>query len=347
MKREVQIALLAIITAILAFWGYKFISGQNLLSGDKMYYTIIDNAKEINTATPVLINGYQVGTVSSIQPVPEDIRKIKLEFQVKKEIKLPRTAIVEVRPESPLGGKELELVFDRFCSGADCAETGSELKSKMTGLLNSIISPDELQPHIESVTSSIDKTIGKLGAEGSDTPLDNTIRDLSTTMDNLALSTSRFSTLMTRSSKDMEKTMANMAILTEALVNSNAKLSNILNNIGTLSNDLSKVSLSETVGKTNATIDQATSSLSSVETTMAEATATMKELNKVVSKLSSEEGSLGLLMNDKELYENLSTSTRNMNLLLQDIRLNPRRYFKVFGRKVPDYELPKDDPAGR
>ncbi len=345
MKREIQIAILAIVTAILALWGYNFISGKNLLSGDKTYYTTISNAKEINTATPVLINGVQVGTVSSIQPQPDDIRKIDIGFQVRKDIKLPNYTVVEVRPEGPLGGKELELVFDKFCDGSNCAESGSFLSSETIGLLGALLSPEDIQPHIESLTATVDKTIGKLGAEGSDTPLDNTIRDLSTTMDNLALSTSRFSNLMSRSAGDIEKTMANMAILTEALVNNNAQLTSILNNMGTLSSDLSKVSLSETVNKTNTTIDQATNSLQSVEKTMVQATATMTELNKVVAKLGSEDGSLGLLMNDKELYDNLSTSTRNMNLLLQDIRLNPKRYFKVFGKRVPDYTLPEDDPA--
>ena len=345
MIREIQIALLAIITAIIAFWGYNFISGKNLLSGDCEYHTIISNAREINTATPVLVNGIQVGTVTGIEHLPEDVGKIKLSFLVKNKIKLPTYTVVEVRPEGPLGGKELELVFDKMCDGTNCAEPGSILESEMVGLIGAILPAEELEPHIESITTSIDRTFGKLGAEGSDTPIDNTIRNLSVTMDNMAASTSRFSQLLARSSSDMEKTMANMALLTESLVNNTEKLNSILNNVGTLTNDLAKVSLSETVGKSNKTIDQATTSLASVEKTMEQATKTMTELNQVMSNLSSKDGSLGLLMNDKELYENLSTSTRNMNLLLQDIRLNPKRYFKIFGRKVPKYELPEDDPA--
>lgn len=345
MKREIQIAILAIVTCVLAIWGFKFISGNNLFSSDKTYYTIIENGKGINSATPVLISGNVWGSVISIKPVPENIKKTKLGFQVKKEIKLPNNTVVEIKQDGPMGGKELVLVFDKYCDGNNCINEGATLPSKQIGLLGSMITPEEMQPHVESITSSIDKTIGKLGAEGSDTPLDNTIRDLSTTMDNLAISTSRFANLMNKSSSDMEKTMANMAILTEALVSSNAKLSNILNNMDALTSDLSKVKMSETVGKTNKTIDQATISLKSVETTMSEATQTMKDLNKAVAKLSSEDGSLGMLMNDKELYDNLKSSTKNMDLLLQDVRLNPRRYLKVFGKKVPKYEVPKEDPG--
>lgn len=164
-------------------------------------------------------------------------------------------------------------------------------------------------------------------------------------MDNLANSTSRFSSLMDRSSKDLEVTLSNMATLTEALVSSNAKLSSILNNVNTLTNDLSKISLSETVNKSNSTIDQAGASLKSLETTMNEATLMVKDLNKVLATMDSEDGTLGLLLNDKQLYTDLQATMTNMNLLLQDIRLNPRRYLKVFGKKVPDYEYPSEDPA--
>ena len=345
MRREIIIALFAIMTAIISIWGFKYISGQNLLSGDKTFHTIIDNAKQINTATPVLVNGYQVGTVNSIEPVPDNIKQIRLGFQVKKEILLPQNTLVEIRSESPMGGRELVLIFDKYCNGSNCAEAGSTFDSNVVGMLGSIISQDELQPHINALTSSIDKTIGNLGKEGSDAELDKTIRNLSITMDNLALSTSRFSNLMNNSSKNLEITLANMAILTESLVSSNDKLSSILNDLGTLTSDLAKVSMSETVGKANKTIDQATTSLASVEGTMTEAQVTVKELSKLIAAMGDEEGSLGLMMKDKDLYNNLEATTKNMDLLLQDIRLNPRRYFKIFGKKVPDYEVPKEDPA--
>jgi len=345
MRKEVQIALLAVLVSIVAIWGFKFLSGQNLFGGAKTYYTIVHNAKQINTATKILINGYQVGTVISIAPEPDDIRNIKIGFQVEKHIKLPNYTTVELRNEGPMGGKEIELIFDKFCDGTNCAENGVILQSETIGLFGSIITPEELDPHIESITSSIDHTLGKLGAPESNAPLDKTIRNLSATMDNLANSTSRFSNLMDKSSRDLEVTLNNMAILTEALVGSNAKLSAILNDVGTLTNDLSKISLSETVNKSNSTIDQAGASLKALETTMTEATVMVKDLNKILVAMDSDDGTLGLLLNDKKLYTDLEATMTNMNLLLQDIRLNPRRYLKVFGKKVPDYEFPSADPA--
>lgn len=345
MSKEIKIGILTIVTIALAIWGFKFISGQKLLSGDKTFYTTVTNAKEINTATKVLVNGYQVGGVTSINPDPDNVKIIRVGFQVSKNILLPDYTVVEIRAESPLGGKEFSLNFDKFCSGGNCAENGYEFKSEEMGLLGSIISEDELNPHINSITTSIDKTLGKLGDPNSSAPLDKTIRDVSATMENMASSTEKFANLMTRSSKNIEITMANMAVLTDALVNSNEKLASVLNDVSKITTDLSKASLSETVSKSNATIDQANSSLKSLESTMNEANVMVKELNKLVSSMGNEEGTLGMLLNDKKLYTELQSSTRNMNLLLRDIRLNPRRYLKVFGKKVPDYKY-EEDPAG-
>ncbi len=345
MKREILIALLFIVTTILAIWGFKFISGKNLFSGDNNYAIIVNNAKDINSATPVLINGYQVGTVTNISPLPEDIRQIRIDFQVNKDIKLPQYTSVEVRAQNPLGGKELELVFDKYCNGSNCAESGAIFKQEAIGLVGSLITQEELNPHIESITAGIQSTLGSLGKEDSDAALDKTIRNMSVTMENLASSTTRLNSLMVNSSKNMETTLANMAILTGSLVNSNAQLGAILNNLTTVTEDFAKVSLSETMVKTDATIVQAGASLKTLETTMGEATLMIQDLNKTMTMATTGEGSMAKLINDKELYNNLESTTQNLNLLLQDVRLNPRRYFKVFGKKVPAYEFPEVDPA--
>jgi len=345
MRKEVKIGLLAIITAIISIWGFKFISGKKLLSGDKTFYTIVDDAKELNTATKVLINGFQVGSVTMIEPEASNVKNIKVGFQVNKSVAIPDYTIVQIKVESPLGGKELNLVFDKYCDGSNCAKEGSFLESRTLGLFSSIISQDEMQPQISQLTEKLDSTWRNIGDPNSQAPIDRTVSDLSITMKNMAETTEKFAVLMDRSSKNIETTMANMAVLTDALVSSNVKLSAILNDVGTITADLSKISLSSTVDKSNSTLDQASQSLKALENTMTEATTLVKDLNGAVANIESNDGTLGLLLNDKDLYNNLEASTQNMTLLLQDIRLNPRRYFKLFGRKSSDYEFPEDDPA--
>jgi phospholipid/cholesterol/gamma-HCH transport system substrate-binding protein len=345
MKKEIKIAILAIVTLALAIWGYKFLSGQNLLSGDKTFYGLYDNVQDVNTATKVQINGVVVGSVISIDPQPDNVRKIKLGFTVNKNIRLPKNTIAELRASGPLGGKMIELVFDKMCSGDNCAEDGSLINSKTVGLLGSMLGQNDLNPHIDRVTDRIDSTYNRLGDPDSQAPLDVGIYQMSESMKNLSSITNKINQLMIRSSKDMEVTMSNMAIITESLVQSQSKLNAILNNVSTVTQELSAVKIGETVDKTNMTMDQATASLAGVEQTMSEATMTMKELKSIVEKMENGNGTLGKMLNDESLYNNLNETTREMDLLLQDIRLNPRRYFRVFGKKSSEYELPEDDPA--
>jgi len=347
MKKEVRIALLTLVTAVLAVLGFKFISGQNLVGGAKTFYTYIADAKGINSATKVLINGYQVGSVISVAPNPSNIEEMVLGFQVDKAFKIPKDTRVELRSESPIGGREISLEFDSYCEGNDCPQSGDFLKSINIGLLGSIITQDELNPHIDAITTSIDNTLGNLGDPASEAMIDKSVRDLSSTLSNLEKSTQRFALLMDKSSSNMEVTLANMAVLTNALVESNEKLSTILNNISTVSTDLAKVKLSETISKSNGMIDQASTSLQSLDKTMGDASTSLAEMQILLKKMNESEGSLGLLLNDKKLYNDLAGTNNNLNLLLQDLRLNPRRYFKVFGKKVPSYEVPEEDPASK
>lgn len=345
MKKEIRIALLAIVTLAVSIWGFKFISGKNMFSGDKTYYAIFTNVQDVNTATPIQINGFEVGTVISILPEPHDVNQIKIGFTVSDKVRIPDYTIAQLMSISPLGGKRIELIFDKMCDGSNCAENKSVLKSNAIGLLGSIVTKDEMDQNIETITGTIDKTLGMLGDSTSTDAVDVSIRNLSTTLSNFASISERLELLMSRSSRNMEKTVSNISTLTESLIVSNQKVDIMLDNLATVTNDLSKVKLSETISKTEGTITQAESSLKSVETTMGQATETLTQLKDMLASMNSKESTMGMLLNDKVLYTNIESTSRNLDLLLQDIRLNPRRYFKVFGKKVPDYEYPDSDPA--
>lgn len=345
MKKEIQIAILAIVTLAASIWGFSFISGKNMFSGDQYYYAIYDDVQDVNTATPVQINGYEVGTVISILPEPNDISQIRVGFTVKNEIKVPKGAIAQLMASGALGGKRIELIFEKMCDGSNCAPDKSTLEGRNVGLIGSLIGEQEMTDQLNTISTTIDKTIGDLGNPESDDAVDVSVRNLSTTLENFASISANLERLMSRSSKDMEKTLSNMSTLTEALVISNEKMNTMLDNVSTLTADLSQVKLSETINKADGTIVQAGESLKTLESTMENATLTLDELTELLKGMNSSEGSLGMLMKDKDFYENLNSTTKNMNLLLQDIRLNPRRYFKVFGKKVPAYEYPEGDPA--
>ena len=347
MKKEILIAIFAAVTLAVTVWGYKFISGKNLFSGNYTYYAYYDNVQDVNTATAVQINGYEVGTVLSIAPDPENIQRIRLEFSVKKDIKLPDYTVAELMPESPLGGKVIELRFDKMCTGSNCAPNKSTLQGKTVGILGSMIKADELESTMDVLSTTIDSTLGSLGDPNSNAAVDVSVRNLATTLENFAEISEKFNKLMGSSSRNMEITMANVAKLTSSLVESNEKINTMLDDLSGVTADLKDVKFSETVELTNKTLDQTEKSLQTAETTMAEANASLKEMTALLNKISEGEGSIGKMMKDEQLYDNIESTTRNLDLLIQDLRLNPRRYFRLFGKKSRDYEYPEDDPANQ
>lgn len=345
MKKEVLIAIFAAITLAVALWGYKFISGKNLFSGNYTFSAYYDNVQDVNTATPVQINGYEVGTVISISPDPNDVRRIQLVFTVKNSIKLPDYTVAELVPLSPLGGKYIELVFDRMCDGSNCAQDGAVLEGRNVGILSSLISEEELAGTADIITMVIDSTMDSFGAEDSDAAVDVGIRNLAVSLENFAEISDRFNTLMQNSAGNIETTFANISQLTNLLVDADAKIEKMLDDLSIVTDDLKDVKLSETIGVANSTLSQAESSMKSMDSTLTEATASLSELKILLEKINKGEGSLGKIMEEESLYTNLESSTRNLDLLIQDLRLNPRRYFSLFGKRSKPYEYPEEDPA--
>ena len=121
----------------------------------------------------------------------------------------------------------------------------------------------------------------------------------------------------------------------------------MLNNLDKITGDLAKSDLTTTISKTNETLDASKIAITELKTTLNTANTAMKDLSEVLNKVEKGEGSMAKLMNDKKLYDNIEASTKNLNLLLQDLRLNPKRYahFSLFGKKQKEFTLPEDDPA--
>lgn len=349
MKKEIQIGILAIITLAIVIWGYNFILGKNMFSQQNSYYGIFNDVTDLEASSEVMVNGLPVGTISSIELKPENVNEILVKVSIDRTIKLPADAKLLLKNASIMGGKFLELDFEKMCDGQGCAVDGQELETVELGMLGSLVNPNEMDPFVAKIGPSMDAVMSKLGEEGSDAPINKIILNMDETMENMGRITNSIDRILSKSQSNLDKTVSNLANISETLNVTNQKINLILDNFTTLSQNVKGVNLSETVGKTNQAIDNATGTLTQLKTTMESANDAVAQLADVVSKLDSDEGSLGKLMNDKALYDNFSSASRNLDLLLQDFRLNPKRYVNVsvFGKKNKSYELPENDPADK
>lgn len=349
MSREIKIGLLTFIVLITMIWGYTFLKGRNLLSAANTLYSTFPDVSDLNVSSPVLVNGYKIGTVTKIKLNSKDVKKMDVYYLIDSDYKIPKNAVANLKSLGFVEGRGIFLEFEKECSGPDCAKNGDELESKSVGLIGSILGTDDISQYSSELTNAVRSIVANIGKEGEAGPINETVRQLEVISKNLAAVTATTNNLMASSSTNLKKTIDNMSAVTNALARSNQKIEAMISNIEKITGDIAKSDLDKTLGKTNETLDASKSTIAELKTTLTTANTTMKDLSEVLHKAQKGDGSLAMLMNDKKLYSNMEATTRNLNLLLQDLRLNPKRYahFSVFGKKQKAYTLPEEDPANK
>lgn len=348
MSREVRLGILAIFTIALSIWGYKFVKGKNLFKKTKTFYLTYNNVDQLTVASPVIINGFNIGSVLNIKLDPKDTKSILVTIEVDGNIAYPKNTRAILQSDGVVGGKVIAIEFDQPCTGADCAQDEDFLNGVSVGLIESMLGTDISKYSgtvKESVGGAMDTILTQLSDKENPSPINQSLWKMQETMDNLAEATNTMNSLMNSSYGDLKTTLRNMATLSNSLAESDTQIKGLLENLDAISSEMRQVQLTPTLDAANGALAEATNLMTGMDSTLLTTNATFEELTALIENMNSGDGMLPKLINDKEFSQNIDLTTKNLNLLLQDLRLNPRRYFKVFGKKVPAYTLPEDDPA--
>lgn len=342
MKKEIIIGIATLLTIVLSIWGFQYLKGTNILKKNISIQTIYDNVQDLEVASEVFVNGFKVGTVTDIELDPEDVSRIIVTYEVGSKIRVPKSAIAAIKNTNIMGGKHIELLFEKMCTGDDCVQDGSFLKGTEVGLLGSMVDISEFSEFTNIIG---DKVSG--GSDSTSVDPKATLKKLDATIENLVNVTSQISNLLEKSNASLTSSFANLASITKNVANNNAKVEQIIRNVEVTTNKLSTLDLNPTISKANETVDVAKGAVKKLEGTMDEANSAIAQLSTVIADINSQDGSLGKLIHDKSLYTNLEETSNNLSLLLQDLRLNPKRYVNVsvFGKKQKEYTVPEEDPA--
>ena len=325
MSNETKIGLLAIITIAISIWGYRFVLGSNILVASNIYYVEYDDVDQLKMSSPVLINGFQVGVVSAINLKPDNYEIIVVELDLDKGIKVPRNAKAQVVSTGFMGGKAVKLLFDKPCVGDDCAPSGSYLQGEVLGLLSSMVAEDELKGYTKIVTEGVKQIIDSLssGMSGdSDSPLAQSLKNVQSTIASLKSSTARLDQLLASSSGSITGTISNL----EAMTAEDSKLQSILSNADAITGELNEVDFKKTLDEVNTTVQQ-------LNETIASANAALGGVSTTVDKINQGEGTVGMLLQDKELYYKLATLSARADSLMIDLQEKPYRYMPFKSRK--------------
>jgi phospholipid/cholesterol/gamma-HCH transport system substrate-binding protein len=350
MSNEVKVAILAIVAVALFYWGYKFVRGKNILGASNIYYVEYNNVDQLKMSSPVLINGFQIGFVADIYLKPDNYEKIIVKLDLDKEIRIPADTRAIIKDTGFMGGKAIVLQYDQPCSGDQCAASGSYLEGGRMGLLDSMVGEEALEDYIDILKKGLKDVIDTLNrellSEEAEGPLAESLRDLSSTLENLKLTTGQLNSLLASSSDDIDGTLSNLRSITGTIEASNDKIEGIIDNADRLTSELAEANLKKSLEE----VDQAVAQLSGTLQTADEA---LLGVSAAVDKINQGEGTLGKLLADEELYNNLNSLSRQTDSLIEDFQERPYRYMpfksrrkvKKFDRRDAKLEAAKENAA--
>ena len=306
-SKEIKTAVLVLSGILLFIFIFNYLKGENLLSSSRKITAIYSNVEGLAISSAVTINGHKVGKVQDIRFTDDKSGMLEVSMLIDSDFNFSKNSIAELYESGLIGGKAISIIpaFDGSANTVSGDVLKSKIKPGLTELVNQRLTP--LQEKIESVMVSADLLLNNVNSIFDE----KTKSDIKGSISQLEQTISSF-----------EKTSNSLQNLLET--NKNA-INNSIGNISDISDDLSIV--------TNKL------SKSDFEQTINELKFSLNNFNSLLSGLDIGKGSLGKLFNDEGLYNNLEASLGQLESLLEDMKLNPKRYvhFSLFGKKNKQY----------
>ena len=312
LSKEVKTGILAIGAILLLIFGYSFLKGTNLLDKNREFFVKYDNVEGLAQAAPVTINGLTVGKVQDIS-FANSKGGLIVKFTVERDFEFSKNSVVRIYSTGLIGGKSLGI-FPEY-DARNIAKSGDTLRGDVE----------------DGMLTAVTKALG---------PLEKKVNNTLATVDTLLLSYTAIVDEDTR--KNLKEAIENLNKTLNSFSGVSENLNHILaNNTGKLDNTFTNLD------KTAGNLSKLTDSLAQLETgkLVTDLQSVVDKMDKIVSRVDNGDGSIGKLLKDDKLYENLEGASRQLEQLLQDLKLNPKRYvhISVFGKKNKEYEAP-DNP---
>lgn len=343
MSNEIKIGLMAVIIITLFVIGYKFLEGKNVFTTSRIMYVEYENVEQLAASAPVIINGFQVGTVSELYLKPEDLQTIVAVLTVERDIKIPKNTIAQIVSTGLMSGKAVRLVFDKPCSGGNCAESGDYLQGASLGMLESMLGTDELDGYFDQLAKGVGKSFDALNVKINDEDPNNKIgkslRDLQAAISTFKNTADNLNHLIAANQGKITGLMSNLESITGSFKESEGKIKTIIDNTATMTGNLKDIQLGPTLDTANMTLTQAKVAIADLQKTLKVATTTLGEFSSLAEGVKAGKGTIGLMFTDDGLYHRLNATSMKLDSLLTDLKDKPYRYVPLKSRnKIKRYD---------
>ncbi|MEG1934747.1 MAG: MlaD family protein, partial [Rikenellaceae bacterium] len=292
-RKEVKMGIFAIAMLAIAYWGINFLKGIDILSSNNEYYAYYEKSENIEISSPILIRGIKVGSVTNVE-ISTIQSKVKMTLAIKKKYKLPIDSEAEITNKSMLGGKAIVI---KVGGSSEVLKKQSEIKGVIDNNMSEQI--DEVKTKLYEVVSNLTKTLQDIDNLLSE----ENIKNLSATFNNINKTTEGLNKIV--NSNKIPNIIANLESVTADFKNSTPSLKSTLHNIDSITSAIKN---------------------SDVESLLTSINTTVTDLNKTVVAINNGQGSVGKLIYDPSLYNNLDKATVDLSALLSDLKSNPKRY---------------------
>ncbi|MBC7845372.1 MAG: MCE family protein [Flavobacterium sp.] len=316
LTREIKTAILVISSILLFIWGYSYVKGKDLFTNYKTVYVEYNNVEGVVKSAAVTLNGLIVGSVSNIT-INQQTGKILVELQLKTDFPVSKSSTAAIYEPGFIAGKQI-AIYPNYADKTVVVD-GDVLKGVTTAGLTESLKEKlvPLQEKFEKVLLGVDKLllgVNSILDEKGQADLKKTLSELSNTME------------------QFHKVSLNANSI---LDDNKGQIKGMVSNFNKVSSDFSKIS--DSLNKAN--LGQTAKNLEK----------TLASVDKIMANLQAGKGTMGKLLTDEEVYKNLEKTTKELELLLEDVRLNPTRYVNVsvFGKKNKPYVAPVNDTVAK
>ena len=307
-SNETKIGILAVVSIAVLILGFNFLKGQSIFDKSDKLYAVFHKIDGLTTSNAVMVNGLPIGTVHELKEKDRKMDSILVTIHLSKDIDIPVNSLAYINKDL-LGAASIAIELgnaDVYLKNGDYINT-----QVTTGIMEDVKA--SLNPALNNVNGtlkSVDSLVEVMG--GYFDP--NTKNNFQRIVANLSSSSAALQSLLQSQSATLSQTLGNMNQITGNLARNNENINRTIGNLEKASANVANVNVKQTMDSLNYTVSQ---------------------LNSAVSKINSNAGSVGLLLNDKRLYQNLENTTRSLNILMDDLRVHPKRYvnISIFGRK--------------
>ena len=304
MKREAKIGLFAVLMIGAAWAGIRFLSGIDIFSRNRVYYAVYDRIDGVQSASPVMMRGVKIGTVTGVSFDPARSGSVVLQFTIKRQYRIPTDSEAKIFSDGFLGNKAIEITYG---TASSYLEKGDTLRSgRDLGLMDMAGSELEFfKQKFSQVVGDLSRTLGTIN-----TLLEDNTSEISGTLSNLNALTGDMRGLLAAERGNLESAVENLAVFSQTLGANAGRVDSIVGNLNSFTAQLAEEQLARKLGQA------------------------ADDLTSLLARIERGDGTVGRLMTDPQLYESLNEATGNLAVLLEDLKKYPARYvhFSLFGR---------------